>query len=52
MEEFLEMAQVPRVAVGHRSFEKMPDEFVGVEFGRIPPGTDEYADVDAFGGTP
>lgn len=29
------MSQVPWVAVGYRSLEVVPDEFVGVEFGRI-----------------
>jgi len=33
---FLELAQVPRIAVGHCSLEVIPDEFVGVEFRRIP----------------
>jgi hypothetical protein len=36
MEEFLEMMQVSRVAVGHRPLEAIPDELVRVEFRRIP----------------
>jgi hypothetical protein len=35
MQRFFEVTQVPRVAVGYRSFEKMPHEFIRVEFGRI-----------------
>ena len=29
------MLQISRVAVGHRSLEVVPDEFIGVEFGRV-----------------
>jgi hypothetical protein len=36
MDEFLELAQVLRVAVGYRSFEITPNEFIGVKLGRIP----------------
>ena len=35
-EELFQVAQVPWVAVGQRALEMIPDEFVGVEFGRIP----------------
>ena len=36
MEELFLVAQVPWAAVGQRPLEIIPDEFVGVEFGRIP----------------
>lgn len=35
-QEFLELTQVPWVAVGCRSLEVIPDEFVGVELRCIP----------------
>lgn len=35
MKEFLELTQVQGIAVGHCPLEVSPDEFVGVEFGRV-----------------
>jgi len=36
VEEFFEIVYVPWVAVGQRPPEVIPDQFVGVEFGRVP----------------